>query len=704
MNPVRHARIWLAALVVSGVSAAGSLQGIHQAPAPDPSQPVFHIGVDAVRIDAVVTDKDGRIITDLTADDFELKDDGRPQTVTLATFVPVASGPATAAAADASRPARGDAPSASPVPAAPPLPGKEMPRSIVVLVDDLGMSFESVYHARKALHTFFDESLQPTDVVAVTRTGMVAGTQRQFTTDRRLLHAAVDQLRWTVLSRRGVESFDSIEGTGMTNIGGGPGGGGTSDPAGGAKMDDLREKISALATLSAANLTVKAMASVPGRKAMILVSEGFDMYDGVQIDPRIQSALDTLWDQAARAGVVIYALATQGLQTGMLLASDNTSKLGSASAVRGASSDRHAMLRGTQDSLSLLTRETGGFAAMDTNDLAHALRRIVDDIRGFYIIGYAPNQETFERKGATIATHRIALKVKRPGLTVKFRGAFLGRSDQPPAATTPSASLVSAAMSPFTATTIPLALIPIWSGSPSGLSIKSLLQVNASALTFAPVADGGTLASAEVAAVIVSVDGTVVTSGTATFTVQGAGDPASMGVVTYTVDLRVPQPGGYQVRFALRDSRSGAIGSIGEFVEVPDVARGVLAVSTVRLGSEHAGPVDITPAAATDTADSAAPPAQRFRAGDDVPYFYEVYNADSSLTASPRVLHDGQAVLEAPPDTLQPDGSQRHRVSGAIRLNDTLPAGHYVLQVEASTPGEKGKPKVARSRVDFEVR
>ena len=160
-------------------------------------QPTFHIGVDAVRIDAVVTDAKGQIVTDLTADDFELKDDGRPQKVTLATFVPVASGPATPARRQQRRCCSG---AGLRLPSAP-LARDEVQRSILVLVDDLGISFEGLYAARKALHTFIDESLLSTDLVALTRTGMYAGMQRQFTTDRRLLHSAVDELRWTALSR-----------------------------------------------------------------------------------------------------------------------------------------------------------------------------------------------------------------------------------------------------------------------------------------------------------------------------------------------------------------------------------------------------------------------------------------------------------------------------------------------------------------------
>src|SRR5260370_42536070 len=59
-----------------------------------PVAPRFRVGIDAVRIDAVVTDRNGRIVSDLTADEIEVRQDGKPQKGTFAQFVSVLSGPA----------------------------------------------------------------------------------------------------------------------------------------------------------------------------------------------------------------------------------------------------------------------------------------------------------------------------------------------------------------------------------------------------------------------------------------------------------------------------------------------------------------------------------------------------------------------------------------------------------------------------------
>ena len=84
--------------------------------------------------------------------------------------------------------------------------------------------------------------------------------------------------------------------------------------------------MSAAGTLGALNLVVRGTRELPGRKAVILVSEGFQLLDNTDMripESRVRAALDRLVDQATRAGVVIYSLDARGLQTGGLLASDN---------------------------------------------------------------------------------------------------------------------------------------------------------------------------------------------------------------------------------------------------------------------------------------------------------------------------------------------------------------------------------------------
>ena len=391
--------------------------------------PPFRVGVDAVRIDAVVTDRDGRIVSDLTAEDFEVRQDGNRQTVTFAQFMPVLiSKPSQAAKAPLNSIAEATA-----VPSAPPKRA-DIQRTLAIVVDDLGLSVESVQNTRRALHAFVERQLQPTDLVALVRTGASTGTLQAFTTDRRVLHAAIDGLRWNGASRNGVEPYEPLVQSPTVDARAG-----MADPSDFKFVNQLRNSMSAAGSLGALNLAIRGTRDLPGRKAIIFVSEGFQLLvreknDATKLpDSRVRYALDRVIDQATRAGVVIYSLDCRGLQTAGLQAADDLKSppdgVSMEETVRAAAANRTDFNRETQESLAYLAEQTGGFAVLNTNDLARGLGRITDDLRGYYVIGYVPEDGTFAAPGKTPRFRKISIKVKRPGLQVKTRKEFLGISD-----------------------------------------------------------------------------------------------------------------------------------------------------------------------------------------------------------------------------------------------------------------------------------
>ena len=331
-------RRWLAVGLIAGVLSAALVRASSQAPAAvSQPQPVFRVGVDAVRIDAVVTDKDGRIVTDLTAKDFELRQDGKVQDITLARFVPVQTSARTTGALRQPVVKKGEP--APPPPPAPKLSKEQVQRSIALVVDDLSLSAESFEYTRQGLHKFIDTQLQPTDLVALVRTSAPGGTMQPFTTDRRLLHAQVDGMRWTVMSRNGVESFEAVQGSFLgIGMAAPPGGQGPprpgSIPTDFSVVNDLRRHMSAAGTLGALNLIIRGASELPGRRAIVLLSEGFALMTNdrgaYMPEPRTRLALDRAIEAALRHGVVVYSVDVRGLQTGRMLASDDV--VGNASA------------------------------------------------------------------------------------------------------------------------------------------------------------------------------------------------------------------------------------------------------------------------------------------------------------------------------------------------------------------------------------
>src|SRR4051794_5394811 len=125
--------------VVMALTAELVLAVLSRAAAQEPQTPRFRVAVDAVRIDAVVTDKNGHVVNDLVADDFELLQDGKKQKVTFAQFVPVSSPPSDAAVPPLRAPTvAGAAP--LPLPGATAVRREAIQRTIAIVVDDLGLS------------------------------------------------------------------------------------------------------------------------------------------------------------------------------------------------------------------------------------------------------------------------------------------------------------------------------------------------------------------------------------------------------------------------------------------------------------------------------------------------------------------------------------------------------------------------------------
>src|SRR2546421_9255422 len=177
-------------------------------PTPPPQQPttqkpesedVVRITTNLVQVDAVVTDKDGKVVTDLKPEEIEIYEDGHQQKITHFSYnITAGAMPETAAVKPT--------PTDKNAPPVPPnrLRPEDIRRTIALVVDDLGLSFESTYYVRKALKKFVDDQMQPGDLVAIVRTSGGMGALQQFTADKRQLYAAIDRVKFYCSGRSGV--------------------------------------------------------------------------------------------------------------------------------------------------------------------------------------------------------------------------------------------------------------------------------------------------------------------------------------------------------------------------------------------------------------------------------------------------------------------------------------------------------------------
>ncbi|HJU94063.1 MAG TPA: VWA domain-containing protein [Pyrinomonadaceae bacterium] len=661
---------------------------------PQPQKPsevtdddVVRITTNLVQVDAVVT-KDGKVVPNLTADDFEIFEDGKKQTIT--SFAYISNLPTSAGELPAKEKTTNLAP-------APRLNPDDPRRTVALVVDDLGLSAESMHQVRKQLRKFIAEELQPNDLVAVIRTGGELGALQQFTNDRRLLDRAVDRLRWNMCSRGGVSVLPRV----------------LMHPS---ALEDPELNCggnSIFKTMKALRFILDALAQLPGRKSMVLLSDSLPVenqelhFDNDALnnfpDTRVfRGLLLKIAEKAIRASVVIYAVDTQGLQYTGLTAADNTpvTRASLNSRTNAIMSTRSALLWRRREGGELIARQTGGFQVRNSNSFE--LPRILRDQSGYYLLGYRPTNETFNRR-----FHHIKAKVKRSGMTLRTRYGFFGVSEEevrPTQVLNPTSTNLALA-SPFGAQDIEVNLVSFFtSDKVSGSMVRSFVYIDPRGLTFENV-DGRRQTSFELHGVIFGDNGTVVEqisrSGTLSLN-EPDYEQAMRNGMALKLDMPAKRPGAYQIRVATRDKSSGKIGSAGQFVEVPDLKKNRLAVSGIVLSSTAGSPRrdvnEIIERLGTRT----------FDPNTDLHFAFVTYNAasTSNLVMEAKLFRDGKSVYSGPEVPINA-GNQadpgRLLVNGSLRLNSDLEPGNYYLQVVIMDKGAKNKTMPVVQWIDFDI-
>lgn len=680
----------------------------------DDHDDVVKITTNLVQIDAVVT-KNGKPVTNLTAEDFEIYEDGKLQTITSFAYVPTV--PASSLSAPEKPAPNKTAPDKTePNPSVPtsPIQREAVRRTIAIVVDDLGMSAGSMSLARGQLRKLINEKLYPDDLIAIIRTSGEIGALQQFTTDREVLNRAVGQLRWNVCSRVGVSTLAPEQ---MATRTGSIYSGNTQirEPYGNAC-----DPSSYANTRRAVHLVLDAMANLPGRKSLIMMSDDMPIYisdtpfsgsDYSAVGQNVQSyssALRKIAEKAIRASVVIYAVDTQGLQYTGLTAADSVYDNGRGTPVLlSILKSRSATLQRRSEGGELIARQTGGFQTRYSNDY---FDRILREQTGYYLIGYRPSQETFNRK-----FHHISAKVRQSGMTVRTRAGFLGVTEEDAARVRPSAEDQTnlALLSPFAAKDLELNLTSFFTsgktegGKTEGSLVRSFIYLNAKNLTFELVNDRYQT-SIELHGAIFGDNGAVVEQLKlgATLNLRKAEyEQALRDSLNLRLDLPVKKPGSYQVRIAVRDEVSSKIGSAGESVAVPDLKKRHLAISGIVLrGAQE----PLTP-----TTVMANPGIRRFAANSDLHFAFLLYNAainpatrQPDLVMETRLFRDGQRVgseTETAVSAVKQEDLNRLFTTGMVKLERNLEPGNYYLQVVITDKAARNQQQPVTQWVDFEI-
>lgn len=685
----------------------------HFVAAQDPD--VVRITTNLVQVDLVVT-KDGKQITNLKPEDFEILEDGRPQKIT--SFAYVSTNPSATTSSTTSSPSNTE--TAPPSIPKPPLPN-EIKRTIAIVVDDLGMSFQSMADLRTYLRKFLSENVRPNDLIAIIRTGGDVGALQQFTSDPRVLASAVSDLKWNPCSRVGASVITperslvlfypperQLLGREPDRL---PTGGQVDRPTLGKESNWCSTGSSVSYTIGALRFILKGMRELPGRKSMMVISDNLPLQDqelapadfGFKRPSRedfenvidvwtqttnYQEKLYSLGEMAARASVVIYGVSSQKLQTTGIQPADEIQfpPIGARSASPKADHQDVAMkllrARGVElsrntDGIEMLAKETGGFVLRNNNEFG--FDRIFEDQDGYYLIGYRPESTTFDRR-----FHTIRARVKRSGLTVRTRAGFYGVEEQKESAPpTDRDRMNSALASPFSKNDIAVHFATLFANDQAhGSMLRVFLNVNAKDLSFTLEPDGTRIAKLDLSTVLFGANGTIVNRQDQNAILRLRGKPYERVMregVFYGFDLPIKQTGGFQLRVALRDAASQKIGAAGQLIHVPNLSNGELALSGILLQAEGA----------EDQQSNLV--MKRFHQGTSLAFGYTIYNAALEKTArlpklktTTLVFRDGVKIYSSDPAVVEATGQadlKRIFTGARLQLGPALTPGEYALQI-----------------------
>lgn len=693
-------------VLLAGLGAA--LRG-SQAPAPQAVQPdrqmppvTFRLEVKYVEVDAVVVDKKGDFVNSLQAGDFQLFEDGKPQAITNFGLVEIPV-------------ERAEAPLFVRQPIEPDVQSNIKPfngRVYMIVLDELHTEAMHTPWVRAAARKFIERSLGANDVAAVTSTQGAAA--QDFTSNKRLLLEAVDRFMGNALRSATLNKIDNYNLARNIGI--------TSDAP--RDDDDMHRAFNASGTLKVIGKLADFMSGVRGRrKALVLFSEGID-YDLTDVinstgASAVQQDSRDAIGAATRANVSIYSVDPRGLSTLAGMGADTAGPpIDADPGLRLNAQGMQDEVRQQHDSLRVLSDETGGFAALNSNDFSSAFDRIQKDNSTYYLLGYYP---TNERRDGRF--RKIAVKVNRPGLEVRSRRGYVAPSGKAPAAraiaieakegTPPVLSDLLESPMPIPGLRLTVAAAA-FKGSAPNASVSLVLQADGRDLAFKQK-DGKYEETLDL--VVIALDERAGKSkGGFHHSLNMPLQPATYQQVVRN-GLRVTSrfdlpPGRYQLRIAAVEANARRTGSVYYDLVVPDFTAAPLTMSGLVLTSSLAGQIRTAVGSPDDDMRKALPGpptvSREFRTTEELALMAEVYDNEGKtphkvdITTSLR-SDDGRELFNHGDERSSSElGGPRGGYGYTARIPLTgLAPGLYVLKVEARS--RLGKSQAASREVQIRI-
>jgi VWFA-related protein len=568
MNVTGHLRK-VTSIVLLGLLGAMPIGAQDQPPSQPDTQSSYTLKVDTdlVLTDIVVRDKKtGEVVRGLTANDFQVQENGKPQKIISFDFqsvdqaAPLKEATVNGKAGNTIMGSLNRSATSTEL---------RNHRLIVMFFDITSMQPEDLERAQDAARNYINKQMQPADLVAVVSLDQSLSLDRDFTANKQLLLNAVNAYSGTQgagFQSGATSTTNQVEDT-------------TSFTADESEYNDVNtdRELSAFADIA------HSLAYINEKKSLLYFSGGIQR-DGIENQASLHAAINA----SVRANMSIYSVDARGLEAISPLGDASTGSLRGTSGYNGAALENNLDSNfNTQEVMATLSSDTGGKAFFDSNDFSPAFQRIQQDTSAYYVIGFRSTDT--EKDGRY---RRLTIKINRPNVKLEYRPGYYAPADYKHANKDErERQLQEQLASDLPATDVKVYLEAYYFRSDTGSGtpryyVPVSLIVPGSQIPFVKGGDRSK-ATLDIIGQLKNTAGQDMAE--IRQTVKLAIDDSqqvSRKNIQYTTGFTLPL-GKYHLKFVVRENQTGRMGSFETDINLPDLKKFPLKLSSVVLSSQR---------------------------------------------------------------------------------------------------------------------
>jgi VWFA-related protein len=440
-------------------------------------------------------------------------------------------------------------------------------RLIVMFFDVSSMQPEDIDRAVEAAQDYVNKKMQPADLVALVSLADSLTMDQDFTSDKAAL-------------LKGLKKYNGTDSSGFANGNEGGTTDGTADDASSFTADD--SEFNALNTdrqLFAIRTIARSLERVDQRKSMLYFSGGLTR-QGIENQASMRAATN----EAVKANMAIYSVDSRGLEALPPVGNASTGSLRGTASYSGAAMQNQLNSNfSSQETLGTLSSDTGGKAFFDSNDFAPAFQQVQHDTEAYYILGFRSTNTA--RDGSY---RHLTVKLNRADVKMDYRPGYYAPADFQHAKTEDrELQLTEQLRSDLPATDVALYLQALYFRlNDNSFFVPVSLIVPGSQIPFLKNGDRDK-ANIDIVGQVKNAQGIAV--GNVRDTVKLALDQAQQVQrknIQYSTGFTLA-PGRYHLKFVVRENQTGRMGSFETDLQVPDMKKVPLKLSSIVLASQQ---------------------------------------------------------------------------------------------------------------------